>query len=684
MLRHPKRNDNRAIPVARSKFEAGVRKIIGGGEIEDWHKASSMYRGGGNTSDALLVLSNASDRLPGKYLTDLFNIRSAREVLCLPTGLSVPDGRNACNVKHFNEDATAGPFLRCFGVKRKEGLDKLLGDFVWNCFNDYCDSDFDERRLPFFMARLGFRTKLVELSEGFSRVAEGKSIGRAVMMLDATEQFASSPLYNVISSISAGQVLDKRSGFRNTVVRASADWMKFFDEVKEAKVCVELDWSKFDRERPADDINFIIDIVLSCFEPKNDWEERLLHGYGVCMRRALIERLIILDDGAVFSIDGMVPSGSLWTGWLDTALNILYLTAVLRELGWPDYVARPKCAGDDNLTLFLRDYPDDRLRLIRKYLNEWFLAGIEDEDFVITRAPFHVTTQQAVFPPGTMMDRGTSKILDKAKWVDFEGPLRIDEAGGLSHRWRFNFFGKPKFLSCYWLENGRPIRPAKDNLEKLLFPEGMHETVDDYIGALLSMVVDNPFNDHNVNHLKHRYLIAHQIRRVLVSGVPDAIVLKFSRIRAMGGEVVPFPMIAAWRRGPDYIDLDKYAPVRKWIEEFDSFVNGIQSLYIRSSRGGIDAYKFMDFIRGDVSIGPGQWGSDLSGWIQYIRSHPGTRRLRESRRFKERQVREEVTTANVVAATEAFDSLDQGLRAHRFTTPRDFAFYISDRIRDNL
>ena len=61
-------------------------------------------------------------------------------------------------------------------------------------------------------------------------------------------------------------------------------------------------------------------------------EAKLLRGYGVCMRRALVERRLITDDGGVIHIDGMVPSGSLWTGWLDTALNILYIKSVLRSI----------------------------------------------------------------------------------------------------------------------------------------------------------------------------------------------------------------------------------------------------------------------------------------------------------------------------------------------------------------
>lgn len=682
VIRAPLGPDRRGIPFARSKWETGVRKIIGGGELSDWQQASSKVRCGGNASDALLMLADASDRQPGRLLRDQFTLRGARDALRLPSGLSVPDGRECCNVKHFNVEATAGPLLRAFGVKKKDGLEQLLGDFVWNCFEDFVSADGDVRRLPFFGMRIGFRTKLLKKSEMLTKIRDFKPLGRCVMMLDAIEQFCSSPLYNVLSKLSAAALKDPLSGFRNTVVRASSDWSYMWGEIKDAKVCMELDWSKFDRERCKDDLEFMVDVVISCFEPKSEREQRLLKAYEVCMRRALIERIAILDDGALFEIDGMVPSGSLWTGWLDTALNILYLSAALNEAGFDLNMARPKCAGDDNLTLFMEEVPDSRLLRVRELLNEWFLAGIKDEDFNITRPPFHVETFQAVFPPGTDLTLGTSKILHQCQWVRFDGQLNIDQAAGYSHRWKYGFKDKPKFLSCYWLPDGRPIRPASDNVEKLLYPEGIHKGVDDYISAVLAMVVDNPFNQHNVNHMKHRYLIANQIKRVLVSGIPERLVLALARIRPVEGEDIPFPMIAPWRRFKEYIDLDSYTPVQLWIAEFDDFVAGISGLYVRSTSGGIDAYKFMDFIRGDVSIGQGQWGNEMERWIRFITEHPVTKSLRQARRFNPASAPSSKENQFYNKAFTALNVYDAQLANHRLSSTREFGLWISDLIRE--
>ncbi|DAZ91033.1 TPA_asm: fusion protein [Melampyrum roseum amalgavirus 1] len=672
-----------AIPVAMSKWEAGVRKLIGGGEVLRWAEDSAKYRGGGCFADAMKLLADADSRPPGKLLTHFFDLASARRALQLPTGLTVPDGPDCCSVRNFNNDATGGPVLRSFGVKRKTGLRDVLSEGMWGIYDDFGDGSLGVENLPFFSGRIGFRSKLVESEVALERMAGGKPIGRCVVMMDALEQAASNPLYKVLSEIAAGQVREPLSGFRNTVIRASSDWVHFWDEIRGSAVIVELDWKKFDRERAAEDIQFCIDVFVSCFEPKTPREERLLKAYAICMRRSLVERAFITDCGGAFFVDGMVPSGTLWTGFLDTALNILYITAALQDAGFSSDMAIPKCCGDDNLTLFFQDPGDDEIADLRERLNEYFRAGIEPEDFVVTRPPYFVTTEQACFPPGTDLSKGTSRLLDDAEWVPFEGEIYINQAEGRSHRWRYNFYGKPKFLSCYWLPNGHPIRPAHDNLEKLLFPEGIHKDISDYEAALLSMVVDNPFNHHNVNHLKHRYLIVQQIKRYSVLGLKPDYIMRMSRWRPKAGERAPFPLVAFWRRTDEWVDLDEEEEVRGWIDDFNSFVQGVSTLYYRTSTGGIDAYQFMALVRGEVSVTAGQWGNDVDEWLRYLHHHPASRYLKKARRHLTREEKEEDKAA---ARTKAFEAVHRSINRFRvkgFRDPREFSLWVAKRLLRN-
>ncbi|DAZ91045.1 TPA_asm: fusion protein [Papaver pavoninum amalgavirus 1] len=642
LIRPLKGLSRNSIPTARSKFEAATRRVIGGGEMNNWREVSNMCRGGGSFADALVLLGDADESLPGKVLRDYFTVQRARSLLSLPSDLEVLDSRQAVTVRHFNEDATAGPFLRALNVPKKFGLKRLLEEFAWSCYDMYASGCDAEDCLPWIAARVGYRTKLMSNADAVKKRKAGKPLGRCVMMLDAIEQPFSSPLYNVLSDHTARLRRHPDCGFRNAVVRASSDWLHFWSEVKEAAVIVELDWKKFDRERPVEDIAFMIDVIISCFKPANERQCRLLEAYRVMLNRALIDRLFVTDDGGVFGIDGMVPSGSLWTGWLDTALNILYLRAAMISLGIGVSLSSPKCAGDDNLTLFKTDFGNDRLLQIKVRLNQWFRAGIEDDEFLIHRPPYFVHKEQARFPPGTDLSKGTSKIVHMAKWVKFEGEPPIKESKGWSHRWKYVFEGRPKFLSCYWLEDGLPIRPTYINAEKLLFPEGIHKDIHQYMAAVVSMIVDNPFNHHNVNHMMHRFMICQQAFRQSATGIAPEEILFYSQFRSKQGSIVPYPMVGSWRRVERYVDMLTLPFLKEWTDDLQNFIAGISSLYGRDAQGGVDAWKFVDFIRGESELGCGQFGNDVDVWVRWLNSHPLTKYLRPTRKFRAQKEGEEL------------------------------------------
>nr|WKW35499.1 putative RNA-dependent RNA polymerase [Salvia hispanica RNA virus 1] len=670
------------IPTSRSKFEAKVRRVIGGGEMRNWAKDSNMYRGGGNYSDALKLLATARTDIPGSFLHKHFTVNNARSFLKLPCGLPVPVGPESVRMKNFNEEATAGPSFRAFGIYRKKGLKAELEATVWKSLHAYAEGGDAESCLPFIAARVGYRSKLLTLEKAFSKLASGECLGRCVMMLDAFEQTYSSALYNVISGITHRGRHNPGSSFRNTTVRASSDWGMLFEEVKKASAVIELDWKKFDRDRPSDDIYFVIDIILSCFQPKNGYEARLLEAHGIMLRRALVERPFITDDGGIFTIEGMVPSGSLWTGWLDTALNTLYIKAVLFHLGFRESDASPKCAGDDNLTLIFKEATDMQLMEVKRFLNEWFRAGIDDEDFMVHRPPYHVERRQAVFPPGTDLSKGTSKLLDLAQWVPFEDPMTIDESKGLSHRWKYIFENKPKFLSCYWDENNNPIRPAYINLEKLLWPEGIHETIEDYEAALIGMVVDNPFNHHNVNHLMHRYCIVQQVKRMMITGIKAEDVLDFCRFKDDKGEGVPFPMVAQWRRVNGWVDMEKLPFVDRYIAQFRDFVTGVTSLYSRSPTGGLDSWRFMDIIRGVGNLNDAQFGNDMVDWVTFLKGHPLTKYLKPTKGSRKRKLHSDPEEEALTRFKVLNHYLDPTWKKKMFDDVDSYALWISDLLRN--
>lgn len=676
MLREGGPERDRGIPVARSKFEAATRKVIGGGALSTWNQDKNMYRGGGNSSDALLLLETASNKRPGALLREKYSLFSARLTLGLPDDFPVPDGRDACRMKNFNNDATSGPFLRRFGVKKKYGLKRILEDEMWWYYDEFAKGNLTLGQLPHLCARLGYRSKLLTAEKALKRVKEAKPFGRAVMMMDALEQAASTPMYNVLSHFTFQRRLERDCGFKNAVIRASSDWPMIWRHVQEAKAIVELDWSKFDRERPSADLLFIVDVVCSCFRPTNDRERRLLEAYKFEMRSALVDRMIIMDNGGVVHIDGMVPSGSLWTGWVDTALNILYISSACLDLDIAPCSYLPMCAGDDNLTLFWDD-PGDKLQRLRVVLNDNFRAGIDVEDFKVHRGNYGVQKRQATFKKGTDLSKGTSRLMKNVKWEFFDGELSVNASQGQSHRWEYYFKGKPKFLSFYWLPDGRPIRPARDNLEKLLWPEGIHKRIDDYMAAIASMVVDNPYNHHNVNHLLMRFIVCQQVIKASAGWIKPQETIWYAKFKAGKDEEVPFPMIAPWRRTTPHGRMEEYEEVKIWLRDFKDFVAGVTSLYSRAPEGGLDAYHYMDLIRGESTVGEGQFGNDLVEWLDWLHHHPMTRYFKPARGFRQQPAEVQGDEEVLQKARRAFSTLRRKVIGGEWGSCEEFAIYVA-------
>lgn len=138
--------DTRAIPFSRSRWEVGVRKVIGGGEVLNWDIDGNKYRGGGCFADAIKLLAGATQRPPQRLLEDCYTITTAREALGLPPDLAVPSGKGSCHVRNYNDDATSGPFLWSFGIKKKYGLDKLLQSLMEDIYCHYSISEATDRK----------------------------------------------------------------------------------------------------------------------------------------------------------------------------------------------------------------------------------------------------------------------------------------------------------------------------------------------------------------------------------------------------------------------------------------------------------------------------------------------------------------------------------------------------------
>eukprot|EP01018_Ginkgo_biloba_P037462 Gb_34795 [translate_table: standard] len=57
------------------------------------------------------------------------------------------------------------------------------------------------------------------------------------------------------------------------------------------------------KERPTEDLEYMMDLMVLCFEVRTERERRLLSGYETMIRRSLVEQKLILDNGTCFEFD---------------------------------------------------------------------------------------------------------------------------------------------------------------------------------------------------------------------------------------------------------------------------------------------------------------------------------------------------------------------------------------------
>jgi len=495
------------------------------------------------------------------------------------------------------------------------------------------------------------------------KTLEGKAVGRGVACVDAMEAVMSAPLYNAFKEPIRNLVDNVEHPFKHTVAKMSSKWSEMGAVVKDAYECIEADWSQFDINRPNEDIEFFCDVLCSSVMCRDIDEQRILEGFNVAMKNGLIHKIFITEGGGVWAFKDGVPSGSLWTSLLDTFLNTLYVHDAMRVSGLSFYTRLYWCGGDDLLILLHSEPSEDSVRGFKAHLNSAFNANIREDSFIRHRGKSYlVTKSQAIFPIGVDLKKGTSKILDQAKWVEFEGKMDIDDSQGKSHRWKYNFKGRPKFLGCYWDTDLFPIKETDKVLQGGLHPEGVHSDVEDYMEWIISALIDNPFNSHLFNHLSHRWIIANHVKEMSGLGFPNRFIYKcMTRKQSKVSDLIPFPEFIPYRRSA----MPGYQPVTgielMWVRQLKDLQTKAIALYMRNERGGFSFDILQRIVAGRSSLNENEWGADVQEFLALYLEHPATASLKSARRFRETGAKDKVNVENEERAYEMCDWIDREL-----------------------
>jgi hypothetical protein len=192
----------------------------------------------------------------------------------------------------FNPEATAGPYLRAHAVHLKEGTKATLEEATFELMSSVARGEQHADQLPPFGARLGFRSKLRTEEEAEGRLKGRASAGACRSDVGYAGATMSSPAASSIAEALAHRYGDPASSHKNKIVGASSQWRMLGRVMSRAKTVVELDWGQFDEDRHDDDLEFLAEVLHSCFAPQNLEEEGMVGAMRQVYHNTVVNKLV--------------------------------------------------------------------------------------------------------------------------------------------------------------------------------------------------------------------------------------------------------------------------------------------------------------------------------------------------------------------------------------------------------
>jgi hypothetical protein len=413
--------------------------------------------------------------------------------------------------KKYNFMSNPGPtFLR-------EGFSRKLTAF--SCAHDMYEeivgrAHRGELDKSFLKPRYGIagRAKLTEWDKTFTRLSEGKAVGRAVWMADAHESLVANVFVSPLNE------WNKRNLFKTPFsigFNRFRDGKKFLEHLTPFGVHICGDYDEYDSTLSGDIILsafMFIDELFVDFEGK----EQLLRW----LYEELVHSHLVLADGSQFRKSGGVPSGSGLTSWIDTICNAMMLWVALEYQGLTDYglvtygddcvISLTVPAGENNKSFASKV----RQKLCSGLKRRFRVSMTEAKSEIATRATVGARKPVGLDPWIGRTGKALRQLAAEMRathgyvnWNDLWEDLDFVPDGPLSefgcHRFHYRFAGAVNFLGFYLLPNGGMIRPTIQMEARILCPERPVKTIDEHLERLVCAYIENYDSWHCRNHLHH-------------------------------------------------------------------------------------------------------------------------------------------------------------------------------------
>lgn len=493
---------------------------IGGSDYRQIGERLQLIRYGGGYFDGLRYLRNY-DR---DYEMDI-SFSKSLSTMCsdLKLGfgslrrLTISGVRILCS---YNASTNPGPTFKCHGFIKK--LDAYVVAYrVATTMEQRIDRG---ENVPPVLFGLAGRPKLGLPSKFLKKVTNGKSGGRGVWMADTFE--------SILCNRYARPLLEF---FKVTQHIIMLGFNKFGDSpvrmlhvMKGYNLFINGDFSQFDSTVQNAVIRRAFDVIrfaFGCHRGDGSFDDKQI----AYIEENFIHSKLVMPDGLISVKPGGIPSGTGLTSVMDSIVNAVIFLDVLHELEGRGRIPHGSglfVYGDDNLTCFkLSEKLSEGKRhatglMIRSELisimKNKFMMDLSESD---TKVCTHLTVGYGVPNVPGEIKNYSSQAIQKYRYGLIEKlgrQLTFDEKiivlnaepigpleGWGTHRWTYVFSRRPSFLSYYFKEDGKMIRPTPQVIDRIVNPERNVRTLNDHKQTLVCALIENFFNNHTVNRIMH-------------------------------------------------------------------------------------------------------------------------------------------------------------------------------------
>lgn len=222
-----------------------------------------------------------------------------------------------------------------------------------------------------------------------------------------------------------------------------------------------------------------------------------------------------------------------------------------------------------------------------------------DDTYISGPECFYVTYKRPVYNPKADLQKGTRRLRPKS-WETSKTPFtQFDHTKGTTHRWSYEFRGRPKFLQYYWLETGLAIRPLRESMVRMLHPEEEVKNVREYEVLVISHLYDNYHNAHMRNWAFHLLYDIGFMKRARMKSAD----LFFKRSDRGKGyyEHNKGPPSRMWYRRVDYlVDLDSCVGMQHFVHSWKVLLAQMDEII--SSEHECEPYQVRHLIKNELSM----------------------------------------------------------------------------------